>query len=161
MNPVRVRPAREDEAAALSALGLRSKAYWGYDAAFIEACREELAVEPAALTDDDQCWRVAVDDDDRPIAYYGLAPTEDRETLELEALFVSPDAIGTGIGRRLTDDARRAARARGRSRIIIQGDPHAADFYRAVGAVPIGERESGSIPGRYLPLFELDCTGAD
>lgn len=157
---MRLRPARKDEAAALSALGLRSKAYWGYDAAFIEACREELAVEPTALADAEQCWRVAVDDDDRPLGYYGLAPTEDGDTLELEALFVSPDAIGTGIGRRLTDDARRAARSLGRRRIIIQGDPHAADFYLAVGAVAIGERESGSIPGRFLPLFELDCTAA-
>jgi len=36
-----LRPAVRAEADALSQLGLRSKAYWGYDEAFIEACRAE------------------------------------------------------------------------------------------------------------------------
>jgi hypothetical protein len=30
------------------------------------------------------------------------------------------------------------------------------DFYRTVGARQVGSRESGSIPGRFLPLFEID-----
>ena len=38
---------------------------------------------------------------------------------------------------------------------MIQGDPNAADFYRAAGAVQVGERASASVPGRVLPLFEL------
>ena len=40
----RVRPARPDEAEALTALVLRSKAHWGYDEAFTAACRDEHAV---------------------------------------------------------------------------------------------------------------------
>ena len=35
-----------DEAAALSGLALRSKGYWGYDAAFLDACRAELTLTP-------------------------------------------------------------------------------------------------------------------
>jgi len=30
------------------------------------------------------------------------------------------------------------------------------NFYVAVGAKQIGTRESDSVPGRFLPLFELD-----
>jgi hypothetical protein len=41
---VRIRPARPDEAGAISALALRSKGHWGYDAAFLAACRENLTI---------------------------------------------------------------------------------------------------------------------
>jgi hypothetical protein len=37
---------RADEAGALSDLSLRSKAHWGYGAAFLEACRDELTLTP-------------------------------------------------------------------------------------------------------------------
>lgn len=150
---VRIRAARAEEAAALSELSLRSKAHWGYDPAFIDACADELRVEPAAIDDTRQVWRVAVRDS-RVAGLYGLTPM-DADTVQLEALFVEPDVIGAGIGACLVDDAMCEARARGYQKMIIQGDPHAAGFYVAIGASQIGEQESGSIPGRYLPLFEL------
>lgn len=37
------------DAAELTALAMRSKAYWGYDLAFMEACRKELAVPREAF----------------------------------------------------------------------------------------------------------------
>ena len=39
-----LRPARPEEAPALTELCLRSKAVWGYDAAFMQACRRELTM---------------------------------------------------------------------------------------------------------------------
>ncbi len=151
---VRIRAARTDEAAALGELSRRSKAYWGYDEAFLDACADELRVDPAALEDARQVWRVA-DDNQHLTGVYGLVPV-DADTVELEALFVDPDSIGTGVGGCLIDDAVREAQARGFRRMIIQGDPNAAGFYLAVGGKRAGERESASIPGRFLPLFELD-----
>ena len=47
-----LRPAHADEAPALSALCLRSKAHWGYDAAFMRACVAELILRPEDLTPD-------------------------------------------------------------------------------------------------------------
>ena len=38
------RSAKPEEADALSALAFRSKAYWGYGAEFLEACRSELTL---------------------------------------------------------------------------------------------------------------------
>jgi hypothetical protein len=52
-------------------------------------------------------------------------------------------------------DALRRSVARGFRVLEIQGDPNAARFYERVGARRIGERESASVPGRMLPLFEL------
>ena len=45
----RIRRARGREAAALSALAMRSKAHWGYDAAFMAACRAELTLTPEGI----------------------------------------------------------------------------------------------------------------
>ncbi len=138
----------------LTELSMRSKAYWGYDPAFIAACADELRVDANALADPAQVWRVATLDA-RIAGVYGLVPV-DTEVVELEALFVEPGDIGSGVGRLLIDDAVAVARARGFGRILIQGDPNAEGFYLAVGARRAGERESGSIPGRFLPLFEID-----
>ena len=48
-HPVLIRPARAEECESLSELARRSKAVWGYDAAFMAACHEELAVQPARV----------------------------------------------------------------------------------------------------------------
>jgi hypothetical protein len=42
MRAMQIRPARGDEAAAITALGLRSKAHWGYDDDFMARCAAEL-----------------------------------------------------------------------------------------------------------------------
>jgi GNAT superfamily N-acetyltransferase len=75
---------------------------------------------------------------------------------ELEALFVEPDAIGRGYGKKLMQHARKTALAMGCNTVIIQGDPHAEPFYASIGARRIGTRPSASIAGRELPLFRLD-----
>ncbi len=149
-----IRAAAAGEAESLTALSMRSKAYWGYDPAFIAACADELRIDADDLSDPDQVWRVA-EAGDRLAGVYGLVPVDDKE-VELAALFVEPGDIGSGIGRLLVDDATALARTRGFSKIVIQGDPNAEGFYLAVGARRAGERESGSIPGRFLPLFEID-----
>ena len=135
---------------------MRSKAYWGYDPAFIAACADELRIDARDLANPEQVWRVA-ETGERIAGVYGLVPV-DAEVVELEALFVEPGDIGSGVGRRLVEDAAAVARAKGFARILIQGDPNADGFYLAVGAERAGERESGSIPGRYLPLFEINLT---
>jgi len=73
-------------------------------------------------------------------------------------LFVEPEEIGRGHGRALLSHARDEARRRGYRVLVIQGDPNAARFYEACGARRVGEKGSASIPGRLLPLFELDLS---
>ena len=46
-----IRPARPEEAAALSDLALRAKAHWGYDNAFLKAYRAELTVTAVVMVD--------------------------------------------------------------------------------------------------------------
>lgn len=143
----------------LSELALRSKAYWGYSDEFIESCRDELAVSPEAVDSAEYAYRVAVSDND--ILGFHAVAEQGAGLFELEALFVDPPHIGRGVGHLLMDDAKSVVATRGGGRLLIQGDPNAERFYRAAGAEKVGERESGSIPGRFLPLFELTVAGED
>ncbi len=145
-----IKPARLDQLAALSELALRSKAVWGYSPEFMAACRSELTVQPEHLP------LVFVAEIDGGMAgFYALTVLDARA--ELEFLFVEPAVLRRGCGRALLAHARAQARQLGCSAIAIQGDPHAAGFYAAIGARLVGNRESDSIPGRMLPLYELSC----
>ena len=150
--PLMLRPAKPGEGELLSELGVRSKATWGYDEAFISACRDELRVQPSDILHEAADYIVA-ERAGRVVGYYALVRLADGE-LELDALFVEPECIGQGVGHRLFTHALAVAGSRGAS-VLIQSDPHAADFYASHGARPFGERESDSIPGRFLPLMRV------
>ena len=147
-----IRAATGGDAGTLSDLAFRSKAHWGYDDAFMEACRAELTYAPEQL-DAGGFW--VLEEDGGIQGFYGLVKVS-PDTLELDALFVEPEAIGRGGGRALMAHALEQFRASGLARLIIQADPNAADFYESAGARLIGERPSDSIEGRMLPLYEID-----
>jgi len=148
-----MRPATGEDAATLTALALRSKAHWGYSEEFLAACHEELTLTSAQIAAPRFFCHVCLSDE-RPIAFYSLEIISTK-IAELDALFVEPDYIGKGIGKMLVHHAREQAGRLGIVKMIVQGDPHAEHFYTAIGAVPCGTRESGSIPGRQLPLFKI------
>ena len=152
--PPSLRRARASEAILLSEIAIQSKAHWGYDADFMAACKDELTVSAESISNPEERWIVATDAP-QVFGFYGLVPGQDNGVVVLEALFVRPDAIGSGVGRLLLEDAVTRAARNGYARMSIQGDPNAEGFYLAMGAVPAGRMESGSIPGRILPLFEI------
>lgn len=149
-----IREAYPDEAGLLSELALRSKAHWGYSQDFLDSCRSELAVDPDQIGSTDyQCF-VAVNSNGA--LGFCTVINVSESVYELEALFVEPAYIGTGVGRSLFQHAVSLLSEKGAARLMIQGDPNASHFYNAAGARQAGYRESGSIPGRYLPLFEIE-----
>ena len=150
-----IRQARPDEAELLSKLAVRSKGYWGYSDEFLDACRAELTVDPENMKSDDLSYQVATDGF-LVLGFYAIEKQSD-DVYELEALFVDPEHIGKGVGHALMQHAIQSAIARGAQRLVIQGDPNATAFYTSHGANPTGFRESESIPGRQLPLFEIKC----
>jgi len=149
-----VRPARSGEGASLSALCVRSKAHWGYDAAFMKMSAAALAVGE----DDIAAGRVLVATDAGGRALGMACVLPDGETADLDALFVDPPAIGSGAGRALFDASVALARRLGGRRMTILADPHAAPFYERMGARFLRNAPSDAIPGRTLPLYEFDLT---
>jgi GNAT superfamily N-acetyltransferase len=119
-----IRAAQVGEATKLTALCVRSKAHWGYDAEFMRLSASALA----------------------------------GDTVDLDALFVDPPAIGSGAGRMLFAAALDLARGLGARRMTILADPNAAAFYERMGARFLRNAPSDAIPGRTLPLYEYDLT---
>ncbi len=147
---MRIRRALLEEAALLSELAFRSKGHWGYDAVFLESCRDALSLSPEEVESSTVC--VSLDDGGSITGYYRLIP-RDHDVAELDALFVEPAAIGQGVGRRLWEHAVDTARSLGFTNFEFQSDPHAEGFYLAMGAERHGESESTVTPGRMLPLM--------
>jgi N-acetylglutamate synthase-like GNAT family acetyltransferase len=148
-----LRRADPNQAATLTALAIRSKAFWGYSADFMEACRAELLVSQDNIQDSKNQYVIA-ESAGEVLGFYALERLSASE-FELDALFVEPLHIGTGVGRRLIRHAIQAVAGAGGRELFIQGDPNAEKFYCAAGGKLIGTRESASIPGRSLPLFAI------
>ncbi|MEO1298031.1 MAG: GNAT family N-acetyltransferase [Cyanobacteria bacterium J06636_16] len=152
-NSIPLREAKPEDAPVLSKLAMHSKAYWGYSDEFMEACREELTTTPEKIRDSAFHFVVA-EISQKIVGFYGVERLS-LQQFELEALFVDPLHIGSGIGRALMTHAKHYIAAYCGNTLLIQGDPNAEGFYRAVGAQYIGDRESASIPGRLLPVFSI------
>ncbi len=136
------------ELAAINAMIRRSKAHWGYDQEFLDACREELAFTTERLAS----GRVRVTGE--PGWVTGTVEISlDGKSANIGKLFVDPQAIGSGAGRMLYEWALNFSRQHNAGHMMIESDPFAQGFYEKMGAVIIGKVPSGSISGRFLPLL--------
>ena len=148
-----IRPARPDDCGSLSDLARRSKAHWGYDDAFMSAHRQALSVDAEYISDNPT---FVAEEASVALGFYALEHVE-IGLVELGFMFVEPTHIGRGIGRQLLRHASETARSLGYVEMRIVSDPHAAGFYKQMGAEPWGEWHSPTIPGRRLPVLHLEC----
>jgi GNAT superfamily N-acetyltransferase len=152
---IAIRRARPDEAPTLTAIALAAKAHWGYAAAQIERWRPvlevtagQLATQPAFVA---ACGSA--------VGFYSLLV--DAAVCELDNLWVLPQHMGRGIGRRLLDHAMQTARDLGITTIQIDADPFAAAFYEKCGAVLNGTVPApiDGDPQRVRPQLRLATSG--
>jgi GNAT superfamily N-acetyltransferase len=149
-----IRRARPDEAAALTRLARAAKRHWRYPASWLRRWRSDLTVTPQFIRTHPVYCAVA---GGSPIGFYALS--HEGTTYELEHMWVRPDRVGRGVGRRLFRHARATARAGRGLRLTIASDPNAEGFYRAMGASRIGEVPS-TPRRRMLPLLRITLRGA-
>jgi ribosomal protein S18 acetylase RimI-like enzyme len=153
-----IRPATPDEASSLTALALAAKAHWGYPAAWLEAWRSGLTITPEYI--DSHAVLVAESPAVQP-PILGVCSLEDRgDHWQIEHLWVDPRAHGSGIGKALVSSALAiAGRSHPGTIVCVQSDPHAAGFYRRLGAREVGAAPAPmeGEPARVLPLFEFDA----
>ena len=149
----KIRDALPREAEILSEIAFRSKAYWGYSEEFMRQCQDELTVLPGDI--ETGAFVYSLLERDQVIAgFYALEQLPHNE-FSLEALYVDPDHIGSGVGRALITHCKARAFQLGGRKLIVQSDPNAEGFYCAAGGVIVGTMESASIKGRFLPLLEI------
>ena len=147
-----LRPARADEALPLSALVIRSKAYWGYDAAFLEKCRPALTVSAAMIG----AFPNRVAEVGGHLAGFAMIDSKD-DPADLLLLFVEPWAMGRGVGRALFSWLETETRRAGRTGLRIEADPGAVPFYERCGARRTGAWAVSEVDAaRYLPVLVRD-----
>ncbi|MEY9860416.1 N-acetylglutamate synthase-like GNAT family acetyltransferase [Catenulispora sp. GAS73] len=148
---VTIRPARPDEAEALTELVMRSKAHWGYSEEFMESCRDELRVHAEEMVP----LRMTVAEAEGRVVAVASLDGQLPEG-ELLNLFVEPDVIGKGVGRTMFQHMADTARGVGFRTMALDADPNAEPFYEAMGCVRVGVVPSGSIPGRTLNRYAFE-----
>jgi GNAT superfamily N-acetyltransferase len=150
-----IRRARPEEGPFLTELTLRSKAYWGYDEDFMRGARIDLAFDADKFLPDFHVYVMV--ERGRRVGFCSLLRM-DRGTVELHDLFVEPDAIGKGYGRRLFEHATQTAEGLGYETMVLTADPNAEPFYRSRGAIRIGQTESNIQKGRMLPVMRYQLS---
>src|SRR5689334_14379243 len=155
MSDETIRPASPTDLPSLASIALAAKASWGYSRSQLEAWRaglspsaESLAANPTFVCE------VAGE----AVGFYQLILK--GGTADLDHLWVRPDHMRQGIGRRLFLDALRYARDQGVHTLRIDSDPHAEQFYLACGAVRAGFTAApiDGDPNRARPQFEFRLT---
>lgn len=146
-----IRPARVEEAAALTNLALRAKASWGYSADFIEACRQELTITPARVA----AGGLWVAEMEGAVAGF-LAAALTLPLAEVDDFFVEAAWQRRGLGSALMETFFAACRAAGVTRVEVDADPNAEAIYARFGFRTFARSPSGSIPGRFLPRMALE-----
>ena len=139
------------DAEKLTEIALKSKAYWGYSKAEIESWREDLTVT-SKMFEDFSIYNFLVNN--KIVGFYILNRVNIRTSF-LEFLFVHPNYIQQGIGRKLLAHAIAFCIGGSSAILNVLSDPNAEAFYVKHGFKVIGRRES-SIPGRLLPEMELE-----
>lgn len=153
MLPVTIRPAVAADRDALRDVYRRASLSNAGD-------RDALLAEPEVLV-----WpgdplaggrtRVAAEPDGTVVGFATTVPVEGG--VEVEDLFVLPERMRQGVGRRLVEDALRLARADGARQVVVTANPHALAFYTSVGFRP-----DGVTPTRFgpAPRMRLDLPRA-
>ncbi len=146
-----IRPARPQEAAALAALAVRSKAHWGYPRGFVDRFAATMSLTPEVVATND----VQVGERDGGLrGFYTLLHR--GSLVVLDDLWLEPDEIGRGSGRLLFEHAVTRARGAGATVLEWEAEPNALGFYTRMGARTV--RHTSSSLGRTLPVMQLRLT---
>jgi GNAT superfamily N-acetyltransferase len=141
-----------EHASKLTEITVSAKRHWGYPEKWMQLWLPQLTISPDYISKN-EVWLAVIGN--IPVAYYSLK--QDGGYLWLDNLWILPEFMGQGVGRQLFHHALERSRARDISRLNIEADPNAVNFYEKMGACKIGERHS-EVDGqpRTLPVMEID-----
>lgn len=149
---MRIRAALAQEADALTLIAHKAKRHWGYPEHWIEHWQDDLTISPDFIRDNP----VYVAELEGTLLGFSALVIRNKKAV-LEHLWVTPEHIGTGIGKELFLHAMQSAAGQDISEVEISSDPNAEGFYQKMGAHRIAEDVS-EIDGheRTLPRLTID-----
>jgi GNAT superfamily N-acetyltransferase len=137
------------DAPALSRIAIAAKRHWGYPDEWIGLWHRELTISPEEIQRNYFC-----------VAQLGgqsagfVSVSSAGSDAEMEHLWVLPEFIGAGIGRRLLKQALDWCSSHGMASLKVVADPNALGFYLAEGGKSIGRQASVPAP-RELPVVQF------
>ncbi len=144
---VTIRSAKKHEATQLTSIAIESKKYWNYPDHWFKLWGRMFEITPNFL-ERNSVW-VALDEE-TTLGFVAISIS--GHSAELEHMWVLPNYINKGIGRKLLLHAIDFCRKHDISRLRIESDPNARGFYEKLGARQIGEVKSKPSP-RTLPVL--------
>ena len=142
----KIQPAEAKDAVALTQASVAAKAHWGYPQTWLELWRNELTITTDYIAQH-KVFKATVGEE--IIGFCALETYKDA--FEIGHLYVIPEFMGQGIGKKLLHIAMEGIPQGAIVRLVA--DPNAKPFYQRNGFVVVGQTESKP-KGRYLPVME-------
>ncbi|NNF15763.1 MAG: GNAT family N-acetyltransferase [Gammaproteobacteria bacterium] len=143
-----MRRARAQEAESLTQIARAAKAHWGYPREWLALWREQLSVDANYVRTHPVLVATCAD---QLAGFAAIEPQADQ--CELAHFWIAPTFMRRGIGRTLFNAVLELEELQTCRTLRILSDPHALEFYLAMGCVQTGSAPS-DIAGRALPVLE-------
>lgn len=147
---MKIQKATPNDAAILTNITKKSKAYWGYSNEQIENWSAQLTITKEYLKNN-QVYKLEVNN--LIVGYYSYIILEEN-IVQLDNLFILPNCIGTGLGTFLMNDFLGKIKTLKVKKVLLESEPNAEKFYNKFGFKTI-EQIKTSIKDRFVPLMEL------
>jgi len=148
---ITIQAPKPEEASELNTLMRSSKSYWGYLDEWLELWDDELTITPdTMLSRAFYAGRIA-----RELIFFYSIRQLSEHRYDLADCWVAPDYIGQGYGAILFEHLNTTLKSLNCHTLVIESDPNAEGFYKRMGAVRVGEKQS-KIEGRVLPILEYE-----
>lgn len=144
---IRFRRATLSDLPCLNVISVASKKHWGYPDDWIQKWIADLKITEAELAN----MTVTVAQTDATIIGF-CAISDQPDSYEIVHLWLLPEYIGQGIGKRLLTAALAASTPANKT-IVVTADPNAEAFYNNQGFVTFDKIESYP-KGRFLPVMK-------
>jgi GNAT superfamily N-acetyltransferase len=136
-------PAREESVPAINALITRSKGYWTWPVGYLEQALALLTIDVDYLRTH-QSFEV-LDARSDLVSFVAIAVLD--PSVVLDHLWVTPERIGRGIGRRACEYVIQFARDHQWSELSVLPDPPSERFYLRMGFENSGKRVPSRVRG--------------
>ncbi len=146
-----IQKAKTEDHIRLTEITKKSKAYWGYSDEQIEKWNSHLTITEEYI---EKNLVFNLVKETQIIGYYSYLKLENNQ-VKLDNLFILPEYIGNGFGLFLMNDFLERMRIEKCTKIILDSEPNAEQFYKKIGFTKIGEFET-SIKNRFMPIMEMN-----
>jgi N-acetylglutamate synthase-like GNAT family acetyltransferase len=149
---IQIRRAKPEEADTLTEISHAAKRHWGYPENWIAHWKPYLTITREFIEENEVFVAIA---DEKIMGCCAIVVGDSM--VELEHMWIKPEHIGAGVGRKLFLHAKARARNLKIPTLEILSDPNAEGFYQRMGARRIGEVRS-EIDGepRVLPRMKIE-----